>query len=104
MIIRARLVSFRIHPLSGVSLALFLAKIRVTLKPTVNDPQGKTIAQAVGRLGFNSVESIRSGKYFEVKIDETDRGNANDKVEAICNQLLANPVIERYEFDLEAVS
>jgi phosphoribosylformylglycinamidine synthase PurS subunit len=82
---------------------VFLAKIRVTLKPTVNDPQGKTIAQALGRLGFNSVESLRSGKYFEVKIDEVERIGAERKVKAMCQQLLANPVIERFEFDLESL-
>ena len=82
---------------------MFLAKIRVTLKPTVNDPQGKTIAQALGRLGFDSIESLRAGKYFEVQIDEADRADAEGKVDAMCRQLLANPVIERYEFDLEPV-
>ncbi len=82
---------------------MFLAKIRVTLKPTVNDPQGKTIAHALGRLGFDSVDSLRAGKYFEVRIDEAERPNAEGKVEAMCKQLLANPVIELFEFDLEPV-
>ncbi|MDA1296683.1 MAG: phosphoribosylformylglycinamidine synthase subunit PurS [Chloroflexi bacterium] len=80
---------------------MFLAKIRVTLKPTVNDPQGKTIAQALGRLGFDSVESLRAGKYFEVELDESERAQADVKVKAMCQQLLANPVIERFEYDLE---
>jgi phosphoribosylformylglycinamidine synthase len=80
---------------------LYLAKIRVTLKPTVNDPQGKTIAQALGRLGFDTVESLRAGKYFEVRIDEAAESSAREKAESMCKQLLANPVIERYEYDLE---
>ena len=83
---------------------MFLAKIRVTLKPTVNDPQGKTIAGALGRLGFDSVDSVRAGKYFEVRIDESDRAEAEQKADAMCKQLLSNPVIERYEFDLEPAS
>lgn len=83
---------------------MFLARIRVTLKPTVNDPQGKTIANALGRLGFDSVESLRAGKYFEVRLDETDRTAAEQKVRAMCEKLLANPVIERFEFDLEPVA
>lgn len=82
---------------------VFLAKIRVTLKPTVNDPQGKTIAQALGRLGFQSIESLRAGKYFEVRVDEVDRATAEGKVDEMCRQLLANPVIERFEFDLEPI-
>ena len=74
------------------------------LKPTVNDPQGKTIAQALGRLGFDTVESLRTGKYFEIKLDEADRTLAEKRVAEICEKLLANPVIERYEFDLSQVT
>ena len=83
---------------------MFLARIRVTLKPTINDPQGKTIAQALGRLGFDSLESVRAGKFFEVQVDETDRAVAESKVEEMCKQLLANPVIELFDFDLEPVA
>jgi phosphoribosylformylglycinamidine synthase len=83
---------------------VFLAKIRVTLKPTVNDPQGKTIAQALGRLGFGTVESVRAGKYFEVKLNDADHAIAEKRVKEICEKLLANPVIERYEFDLSQVT
>jgi phosphoribosylformylglycinamidine synthase PurS subunit len=83
---------------------VFLARIRVSLKPTVNDPQGKTIAQALGRLGFDTIESVRAGKYFEVRIDETDQQAAETKVQSMCSQLLANPVIERFDFDLEPVA
>ena len=83
---------------------MFLARIRVSLKPTVNDPQGKTIAQALGRLGFDTIDSLRAGKYFEVRIDEADQQAAGKKVQSMCSQLLANPVIERFDFDLEPVT
>ena len=83
---------------------MFLARIRVSLKPTVNDPQGKTIAQALGRLGFDTINSLRAGKYFEVKINESVRQSAEKQVQDMCSQLLANPVIERFEFDLDPVS
>ena len=80
---------------------MFEAKIRVTLKPTVNDPQGLTIAQALARLGFDSVQSVRAGKFIEIKVDETDPRAAESQVQAMCERLLANPVIERFSFDLE---
>ncbi len=83
---------------------MFLARIRVTLKPTVNDPQGKTIAQALGRLGFDSLESVRAGKFFKVQIEESDRAVAESKVTEMCQKLLANPVIEVFDFDLEALA
>ena len=73
---------------------MFEARIRVTLKPTVNDPQGLTIAQALARLGFDSVQSVRAGKFIEIKVDETDRGAAESQVQAMCERLLANPVIQ----------
>ncbi len=82
---------------------MFLAKIRVTLKPTVNDPEGLTIARALKRLEFESVESLRTGKYFEVRLNEPDREAAEAQVGEMCEKLLANPVIERYSFELESV-
>ncbi len=82
----------------------FLAHIRVTLKPTVNDPQGKTIAQGLGRLGFDSIESLRAGKYFEVRLDEASAEAAEAAVEQMCEKLLANPVIEQYYFRVEPVA
>ncbi len=82
---------------------MFLAKVRVTLKPTVNDPEGITIARALGRLGFDSVESVRSGKYFEVKLDQAEKADAEQQVQEMCQKLLANPVIERFSFEVEPV-
>ncbi len=82
---------------------MFLAKVHVTLKPTVNDPQGLTIMGGVHSLGFGSVVSVRAGKYLEIRIDEGDRATAQKQVEEMCRQLLANPVIEEYRFQLEEV-
>ena len=82
---------------------MFLAKVHVTLKPTVNDPQGLTIARALGRLGFDSVSSLRAGKYFELKIEGDDEAAAEVDVKSMCEKLLSNPVIETFTYELEAV-
>ena len=82
---------------------MFLAKVHVTLKPTVNDPQGLTIARALGRLGFDSVSSLRAGKYFELKIEGDDEAVAEVDVKSMCEKLLSNPVIETFTYELEAV-
>ena len=80
---------------------MYLAKVRVTLKPTVNDPQGLTILGALHSLGFSSAQEVRAGKYLEVKVDEGSRGEAEAQVEEMCKKLLANPVIESYSFEVE---
>jgi phosphoribosylformylglycinamidine synthase len=82
---------------------MYLAKVYVTLKPTVNDPQGLTIKGALHNLGFSSVEDVRAGKYIEVKIVEKDAAAARKQVNEMCRKLLANPIIENYRFDLEKV-
>ena len=82
---------------------MFLARVFITLKPTVNDPQGQTIQGGLRELGFDSVESVRAGKYMEVRLDEESEAGASRKVEAMCDKLLANPVIEEYRFELERV-
>jgi phosphoribosylformylglycinamidine synthase len=82
---------------------MYLAKVYVTLKPTVNDPQGLTIKGALHNLGFGSVEDVRAGKYIEVKIAEKDIVAARKQLDEMCRKLLANPVIENYRFDLEQV-
>ena len=81
---------------------MFLATVRVTLKPTVNDPQGLTIARALTTLGFDSVDGVRAGKFIEITLDESDREVAEKQVTEMCEKLLANPVIERYNFDLKS--
>ncbi|MCH8745280.1 MAG: phosphoribosylformylglycinamidine synthase subunit PurS [Chloroflexi bacterium] len=80
---------------------MFLAKVFVTLKPTVNDPQGLTVLGGLKTLGFASVESVRLGKYLEVKINETDRTKAEALASEMCQKLLANPVIEEFRCELE---
>ena len=86
---------------SAMLAAMFLARVYVTLKPTVNDPEGLTIQGALHALGFVSVESVRSGKYMEIRIDARDAASAESQVAEMCRKLLANPVIEDFRFELE---
>jgi phosphoribosylformylglycinamidine synthase PurS subunit len=79
----------------------FLARVDITIKPTVNDPQGLTIRGALHSLGFKEVESVRAGKYMEVRVDATTRQEAKARVTEMCKKLLANPVIEDYRFEIE---
>lgn len=79
----------------------YLARVYVTLKPTVNDPQGLTIRGALHALGFAEAESVRAGKYMEIRLAGTDQAMARARVEEMCSGLLANPVIEDYRFELE---
>jgi phosphoribosylformylglycinamidine synthase len=82
---------------------MLLARVYVTLKPTVNDPQGLTIRGALHSLGFAAVNSVRAGKYMEVRLETADRQAAQQQVAEMCHKLLANPVIEDYRFELEEV-
>ncbi len=83
---------------------MYLAKVYVTLKPTVNDPQGLTIKGGLHTLGFKQVTSVRAGKYMEIKLDSDDLEQAKQQVTQMCQKLLANPVIEKYRFELEKIS
>jgi phosphoribosylformylglycinamidine synthase subunit PurS len=76
------------------------AKIKVTLKNGVLDPQGKAIEGALGSLGFSGVNSVRQGKYFEVELSETDKSKAQAALKTMCEKLIANTVIENYEIEL----
>lgn len=80
---------------------MFLARVYITPKPTVNDPQGLTVQGSLRTLGFDSVESIRAGKYIEVRLDAESEERATEAVRGMCDKLLANPVIEEYRFELE---
>jgi len=80
----------------------FLARVYVSLKPTVNDPQGRTIADGLRSLGFSEVEGVRAGKYIEIRVDALDSATAQKRVDAMCDQLLANPIIETYRYEIEA--
>ena len=79
----------------------YLAKIYVTLKPTVNDPQGITVLGALKNLGFTAPANVRVGKYLEVSLEVESQDDAAAQVEEMCKKLLANTVIEQYRFDLE---
>ena len=68
----------------------------ITLKREVSDPQGKVIKSALNGMGFNNINEIRQGKYFEIDIDEKDKKKAEELVENMCKKLLANLVIEDY--------
>jgi phosphoribosylformylglycinamidine synthase len=80
---------------------MFLARVYITLKPTVNDPQGLTVLGGLKNLGFQSAISVRVGKYMEIKVQENERSKAEEQVREMCRKLLANPVIEDFRFDLE---
>ncbi|HXC91401.1 MAG TPA: phosphoribosylformylglycinamidine synthase subunit PurS [Stellaceae bacterium] len=76
------------------------ARVHVRLKAGVLDPQGKAIGNALASLGFTGVGEVRQGKLIELDLAETDRARAHAEVEAMCRQLLANPVIEDYAIEL----
>lgn len=76
------------------------ARVHITLKSGVLDPQGKAIEHALGGLGFAGVEDVRQGKFIEIELTETDRDKAHAEVDAMCRKMLANTVIENYEIDL----
>ena len=76
------------------------AKVHITLKPGVLDPQGKAIAHALDSLGFAGVGDVRQGKFIEIELEERDPAAARAAVEAMCSGLLANMVIEDYAIDL----
>lgn len=77
------------------------AKVYVTLKKGVLDPQGKAVQHSLVSLGYDGVEDVRLGKYVEVKLKETDKEKAKAAVKEMCEKLLANTVIEDYCFDIE---
>ena len=83
---------------------MFLARIYITLKPAVNDPQGLTVQHGLHSLGYASVADVRIGKYLELRVAGDDAGQAEADVARMCDQLLANPVIEEFRFSLEAVA
>lgn len=76
------------------------ARIVVTLKPGVLDPQGKAIANALHALGFGGVEDVRQGKHIELALAETDEEKARAQIDRMCRELLANTVVETYSFEI----
>lgn len=78
------------------------AKVHITLKSGVLDPQGKAVQHALGSLGFAGVNDVRQGKFIELDLAESDPAKAKAAVEQMCKGLLANTVIENYKVDLES--
>ena len=82
----------------------YLARIDVMLKPLVNDPQGLAVRDGLQTLGHGSVRTVRVGKRIEVTLDATSQADAEASVRTMCEQLLANPVIEQFTFDVSEVA
>lgn len=80
---------------------MYKATINVTLKKSVLDPQGQTVLHALASLGFREAKNLRVGKFFELSLDAPDRQKAEERVRAMCDKLLINPVIEEYTFKLD---
>ncbi len=80
---------------------MYKARINVTLKKSVLDPQGQTVAHALDTLGFKETKDVRVGKYFELTLEASDRQKAEERVRAMCDKLLINPVIEEYSFEVK---
>ena len=76
------------------------ARVFVTLKPSVFDPQGKTVTDALHTLGYNSVKDVRQGKYFELEVDARSEDEARRIVAEAADKLLSNPVIESYRIEI----
>ncbi|HEY1637816.1 MAG TPA: phosphoribosylformylglycinamidine synthase subunit PurS [Rhizomicrobium sp.] len=78
------------------------ARVFVTLKNGVLDPQGKAIGHALNGLGFEQVGEVRQGKVIDIELDESDSGKARAALREMCEKLLANTVIEKYEIDVRS--
>jgi phosphoribosylformylglycinamidine synthase len=88
-------------PTESAAQTSWLARIHVTLKPVVLDPQGDAVLTGLHQLGFAGVSGVRVGKYLEVTLTAEDQQQAEAAVHDMCARLLANPVIERYDFLVE---
>ena len=78
-----------------------LAKIYITLKKDVLDPQGSVIANSLKSLGFNNIADVRQGKFIEIKLDSENKEAADKQLNEMCEKLLANLVIEDYKIEIE---
>jgi len=76
------------------------ARVYVTLKPSVFDPQGSVVANALSSLGYDDVKDVRQGKFFEVELESGDAATAKARVTEMADKLLANPVIESYRVEI----
>jgi phosphoribosylformylglycinamidine synthase subunit PurS len=80
---------------------VFRAKIRVTLRRSILDPQGKAVEHAIASLGEEAIQSVRIGKYVEMEVHSGSVDEARQTTERVCRKLLANPVMEDYHFEIE---
>ncbi|SMB91597.1 phosphoribosylformylglycinamidine synthase [Desulfonispora thiosulfatigenes DSM 11270] len=79
---------------------MFKALIHITLKESILDPQGSAVKKGLESLGFSDVTDVRVGKYLEISLEASGKSEAENKVLEMCKKLLANPVIENYEYEL----
>ena len=79
----------------------YKAQIYVTLRPSVLDPAGTAVQSGLKHMGYDNVEQVRIGKYVELILAAKDEAEAEQQLDRICDQLLANPVIENYRFDIK---
>lgn len=80
---------------------MFKAKVIIKRRPSILDPQGKAVEKGALHLGLNNIKETRIGKFIEFLVDTNDRAAAEQEVNEYCNKLLANPIMEDYEFTLE---
>lgn len=80
---------------------MYLAKVYVTYKESILDPKGEAVKKAIHQLDYQSVASVRMGKYFEITVEENDRAEVERTIEAIADQLLANVTMESYRYEIE---
>jgi phosphoribosylformylglycinamidine synthase subunit PurS len=77
------------------------AKIIITPKKAVLDPQGKTVQSALAHMGYTDVGAVHVGKYIEIELTDTDRAKATKQIDEACHRILSNPVIEDYKLEIE---
>jgi len=82
---------------------VYRSKVRVTLRPSILDPQGKAVGHAMSTLGVHSVKDVRMGKYVEIMLEDADEKAARATTEEVCRKLLANPVMEDFTYEIEKV-
>ncbi|MGO3114892.1 phosphoribosylformylglycinamidine synthase subunit PurS [Enterococcus pseudoavium] len=81
---------------------MYFVKVYVTYKDSVLDPQGEAVKGAVHRLGYDEIEEVRIGKYFEIKVAQSDR-SVEEMIEEVCDKLLANVNMETYRYEIATV-
>ncbi len=79
---------------------MYKSRIKITLRKSILDPQGKAVEHSIESLGFRNIKDTRIGKYIELTIDSASKEEAGKTTEEVCKKLLANPVIEDYEFEV----